>query len=239
MPDKPTQFIHVRNLEKYHPGYKDRNLVWAKIHFNMVQGDPDCEMIDNEIDWARLIKFIILELQAKKPIPLNEQYLSKKGFNLKKRPISLTLQMLHNFIDTVYEDGETCVLEKKREEKKREESEDVTNLATYSQKWNEFAPKFNLSKINNLTNDRKKHLKQRLSEPGFNFDKILEIISGTKFLLGKSERGWKIDFDFIIKNEENYNKILEGKYGKYIAQGEQSGVSDTMKLIMGQNGKQN
>ena len=92
------KYVHVRNLEKYHPGYKDRSLQWAKIYFNMVQGDPDCEMIDDEVDFARLIKFIILELQAKKPIPVDNSYLQKKGFNLKKRSIELTLRSLHNFL---------------------------------------------------------------------------------------------------------------------------------------------
>ncbi len=237
MENNGNQFIHVKNLEKFHPGYKDRNLVWAKIYFNMVQGDPDCELIDNEIDWARLVKFIILELQAKKPIPLNSQYLSKKGFDLKKRPISLTLNVLQNFIITVREESETCVLEKKREEKKREEENGVTDILICFQKWNEFAPKYNLSKINSLTKDRKAHLKNRCSEPAFNFDKILEIVSGTKFLLGSNDRGWKIDFDFIIKNENNYNKILEGKYGKCILNNEDVIISETMKEVLLKNGK--
>ena len=47
---KEKMFIHVINLEKYHPSYKDRTLVWAKIYFNMIQGDPDCEMIESETD---------------------------------------------------------------------------------------------------------------------------------------------------------------------------------------------
>ena len=117
--------IHVKNLEKYHPGYKDRELKWAKIYFQMVQGDPDCELIENEIDWCRLVKFILLELQAKKPIPLNDKYLSKKGFNLKKRAISLTLNMLQNFVEVVTEDSKLCSLEEEEEkEKEKEEEED-------------------------------------------------------------------------------------------------------------------
>ncbi|HDY68733.1 MAG TPA: hypothetical protein ENH85_13210 [Candidatus Scalindua sp.] len=117
------KYIHVKNLEKFHPGYKDRTLTWAKINFNMVQGDPDCELITNETDWGRLIKFILLELQAKKPIPLDEGYLKKKNFNPKNRPISKTLQVLHNFIDIVTEDGtpvteekKSCVLYKRRKD---------------------------------------------------------------------------------------------------------------------------
>ena len=113
-------YIHVRNLEKFHPGYKDRTLQWAKIYFKMVQGDPDCELIENEIDWARLVKFILLELQAQKPIPLDNRYLRKKGFDLKKRPISLTLQMLHNFVTIVTENGsqdKSCVTQNKSKNK--------------------------------------------------------------------------------------------------------------------------
>ena len=106
------QYVHVRSLEKYHIGYKDRKLIWAKIYFNMVQGDPDCEMITNEIDWGRLIKFILLELQARKPLPLDEKYLIRKGFDLKARKIELTLQALSTFIElkteTVTEPLQNC-----------------------------------------------------------------------------------------------------------------------------------
>lgn len=105
------EYIHVRTLEKYHPGYKDRELKWAKIQFGMVQGDPDCEMITDEIDFGRLIKLILLELQARKPIPIDDIYLTKKGFNLKKRPISLTINMLQNFLTIVPEDSKNCVLD--------------------------------------------------------------------------------------------------------------------------------
>jgi hypothetical protein len=69
----------------------------------MVQGDPDCELITDEIDWARLVKIILLELQARRPLPNDDGYWAKKGFDLKKRPMSLTLKMLHNFIEVVTE----------------------------------------------------------------------------------------------------------------------------------------
>jgi len=113
------EYIHVKNLEKYHPGYKDRTLQWAKIHINMVQGDPDTELIDNEIDWGRLIKIILLELRAQKPLPNIDWYWRKNSFNIKNRPMSLTLKMLHNFLDTVHESVEICNVEKRREEKSK------------------------------------------------------------------------------------------------------------------------
>ena len=97
------EYIHIKNIEKYHPGYKDRTLLWGKIFINMADGDPDTEMIENEIDWARFVKMILLELRAQKPLPNTEAFWTRKGFNLKKRPISLTLQMLQNFIEVVTE----------------------------------------------------------------------------------------------------------------------------------------
>ena len=113
------EYITVRNIEKFHPGYKDRELKWAKIHCSMVQGDPDCELIEDEIDWARLIKIILLELEARKPLPNVDKYWLKKGFNLKKRPMSMTLKVLHNFLDVVTEDKELCVVDKIRLDKNR------------------------------------------------------------------------------------------------------------------------
>ena len=119
------RYIHVKNLEKYHPGYKDRILLWAKIHIKMIQGDPDCEMITDETDWARLVKFILLELNAQKPIPLDPMYLQKKGFDLKKRPIRLTINMLQKFIEVVPELDTECTLDvtQNRIEKSRVEEE--------------------------------------------------------------------------------------------------------------------
>ena len=86
----------------------------------MIQGDPETEML-HEIDRARLISFILLELQAQKPIPVDEAYLIRKGFDLKKRPISKTLNMLQNFIDTVTQLSDECVLDK---DKDKEEDKD-------------------------------------------------------------------------------------------------------------------
>ena len=109
-------YVHVKNLEKYHPGYKDRTLAWCKVFFTVIAGDPDWDLIDEEIDKWRLISLIILELKAKKPLPDNDKFWSKY-FDIQKRPMSLTLQMLHNFIGVVTEETISCVLEKIREDK--------------------------------------------------------------------------------------------------------------------------
>jgi hypothetical protein len=92
-----VQYLHIKNLEKYHPKYADRKLVWCKTYFTMLNSDPEFELL-TEVDKWRFVAFVMLELQLQAEIPLDPAYLFRKGFDLKKRPISLTLQMLHNFI---------------------------------------------------------------------------------------------------------------------------------------------
>lgn len=112
------QYLHVKNLEKYHPGYKDRSLSWCKAHFKMLNADPEFEMLP-EIDRWRFMAFIMLELQIKRSIPLDPIYLTRKGFNLKNRPISLTLQMLHTLVEVRNESVTQIRAEKSREEKSK------------------------------------------------------------------------------------------------------------------------
>jgi len=125
------QFLHIKNLDKYHPGYKDRkDLKWGKLYFTILHGDPEFEMITEETDKWRYIAFIILELQIKKPVPLDDAYLTRKGFNLKKRKIALTLQLLQNFVEVVTEDLIPCILDKDKD-KDKEEEEDKDKRASF------------------------------------------------------------------------------------------------------------
>lgn len=88
------------------------------------------------------------------------------------------------------------------------ETETVTDIV---KKWNDFAERKGLAKVVKLTDKRIKKLEKRLADENFNFDHIIIRISESDFLLGKT-KDWKVDFDFIIENETNFIKILEGKY---------------------------
>jgi len=85
----------------------------------------------------------------------------------------------------------------------------------YETLWNNFASENNLSLLKRLTSKRKNHLKARIkADNNFkdNFIKCLDLIIQSDFLIGNNDRGWKVDFEWIIKNDDNYNKVLEGKY---------------------------
>ena len=117
--------IHIRELDKHNPGYKDRHLIWCKVYFKMINADPNFELLC-EIDKWRFVALVMLELQLKEPVPLNEEYLKRKGFDFKKRSMSLSLQMLHNLVECVEVRNATVtqnrIEESRVEEKRKDES---------------------------------------------------------------------------------------------------------------------
>lgn len=68
-------------------------------------------------------------------------------------------------------------------------------------------------KIIKLTKSRKEKIVSRLKEIGYEeFIRAIDIASKSKFLTGKNDKKWKMDFDWLIKNDNNIMKVLEGKY---------------------------
>lgn len=44
------------------------------------------------------------------------------------------------------------------------------------------------------------------------FELIFQKAGSSRFMNGKNDRGWKADFEWMIKNNNNFTKVLEGKY---------------------------
>lgn len=85
-------------------------------------------------------------------------------------------------------------------------------IEPYVDLWNLFAGEKSLAKVLKVTDLRKKHFKVRISENGFDFLQILKKAADSSFLF----TGKWFGFDWIIESEENYTKVLEGKYDKMI-----------------------
>jgi hypothetical protein len=206
------EYLHVKNLEKYHPGYKDRDLKWFKCYFKMVNADPEFEMLC-EIDKWRFIAFIILELQYQKPIPLESAYLTRKGFDLKKRSISLSLQVLHNSVEVVTSDDKPCsgsvTQNKSKIREEKEEEGDLRNA--FISYWNS---KKTLPKIRAFNGKRVTKLNSRMKEESFmsGWREAVDKMAASPFCCGQNDRGWKVDVSWFLENSDNYVKVLEGKY---------------------------
>jgi hypothetical protein len=73
-----------------------------------------------------------------------------------------------------------------------------------------------LSKVQVVSDARKTHLKARFAEMESleAFENLFKKVEKSAFLTGKVNTGrkWKADFDWLIENNTNYVKVLEGKY---------------------------
>lgn len=75
-----------------------------------------------------------------------------------------------------------------------------------------------LKPIMSMTDNRRDSLKARWQEPLFcdNYRRLFGKVRDSRFLNGQrpteAHPNFKADFDWLIKNNENYVKVLEGKY---------------------------
>lgn len=86
-------------------------------------------------------------------------------------------------------------------------------IEPYQEYWNLFAGHYGLAKVEVINDNRKKKFKTRISEPAFDFLKVIDKIKGSNMLKGvDTNSSWKVTFDWIFENQNNYVKILEGNY---------------------------
>lgn len=82
--------------------------------------------------------------------------------------------------------------------------------------WNDIAESVDaISSIKSITDKRKGYIKNLLSSCNTNTEEIISLIRTIPYaddwVVGKSNRDWAIDFDFLIKNTSNwYVRALEG-----------------------------
>jgi hypothetical protein len=89
----------------------------------------------------------------------------------------------------------------------------VDNFELFINEWNiSLSPKATV-----LSKTRKNKLKARLAENKEflkDFREVINKIKNNGFLRGDNKSGWKPTFDWVIENDRNYLKILEGNYEK-------------------------
>jgi len=92
-------------------------------------------------------------------------------------------------------------------------------IEPYVALWNIWAEERNKPKVSTITKSRRSHLTARLKEPAFDFLKILELASKSTYLL--KPHNW-FGFDWLTKNDDNYTKLLEGKYQQEVEEKDSS-----------------
>ena len=79
-----------------------------------------------------------------------------------------------------------------------------------------------LAAVQTLSKGRDRKIRVRLNEksdPAY-WEDLMNRIVASPFLCGENDRGWRVDFDWLIVNDTNHVKVAEGKYG-----GNQSGMT--------------
>lgn len=73
-----------------------------------------------------------------------------------------------------------------------------------------------LSKIQTLSDSRKSKIKVRWSELSSleKFTELFKKVQSSKFLIGDNPKGWKASFDWLMENDKNWLKVMEGNYNK-------------------------
>jgi hypothetical protein len=73
-----------------------------------------------------------------------------------------------------------------------------------------------LPRIQAMTDSRKEKVKVRWGELGTieRFEEVFIKAESTPFLKGNNDRNWKATFDWLMENDKNYLKVLEGAYDK-------------------------
>jgi hypothetical protein len=89
--------------------------------------------------------------------------------------------------------------------------DDMPSAADLFATWNNF--RGDLPKAQKLTNVRKQSAKARLKEnPNLEYwREVIKKLATAPFTSGQNDRGWRADFDFLLK-PDTHIKVSEGKY---------------------------
>jgi hypothetical protein len=92
------------------------------------------------------------------------------------------------------------------------EKSDDTPPAEFANAWNRL--KGTLPRVTQFTDSRKKKIqaRQRQGISLEEFEKAVSKCASIPFLAGDNKQGWKADFDWLVDNDKNLLKVLEGKY---------------------------
>lgn len=84
----------------------------------------------------------------------------------------------------------------------------------YQNSWNENMANTTIPKVKKITAGRSLKIKARIADDFFvsSWDELLAKIKLSPFCCGQNSRGWTVSFDWIIQNDTNYIKVLEGRY---------------------------
>jgi len=87
---------------------------------------------------------------------------------------------------------------------------EISNILEF---WNSLADRLKITKLRSLTKSRLVKYRKRVKE-GLMIEDLESAIKEQPFLTGDNDRGWMVSFDWLVANDTNWVKVIEGKYIK-------------------------
>ena len=179
-------------------------------------------------DFERLMYLLIIHTthMTRHQAPQNPQYYKLQyGLNARKSQIEHAINTLKGVFpklrtsegklslinSTTYENQKCLEEEVEEEEEREEERKPKISTSPFFESFKKLCP--SLPEPKALSKQRKLKIKQRLRDRDLAaWQDVFRRMESSAFLKGGNDRGWKASFDWIIANEDNALKVLEGKY---------------------------
>lgn len=153
--------------------------------------------------------------------------LARMAFSFIKADIDRREAAQKELLDALYADAGCDDGRKRKKERRGRKSKpavgeadgDILNFV--ARRWNAVCgDNMGLPKVSTLTASRRKKLHRRVKEWTKNFGeniadtvaRLFAAIRQSDFLRGENRFGWRVTFDWIVKNATNAIKVLEGNY---------------------------
>ena len=205
------RYLRIRNWEKYQH-YSQRTPPWIKLHLTLLD-DFDFQGLDEKMQ-RPAFHIMLLAARLENRIPWNDKWVA--GRIQAKSKVNLQILINNSFLEEIPHTSNALAStagtrreEESRQEKTREE-ESRFGPSQFAELWDSTQ-----HKETDLTQARREKVKLRLKRhPAREYwVGVMGTIQQTPFLRGENDRGWRPDFDWLVRNDENSAKIREGNYG--------------------------
>lgn len=212
---KSLYSITIKNWEKYNANQKKGHK--ATLISNNFCHDSKLGVLPLPVRWLYLGILLTCGDHTRDTIEMNEKQvreLLESSWSIDRALTALqSLQLLtYSKNDFFINRIEKKVIEKKRKEVRveLEIASDPPPQNSLVKIWNENCGK--LSKVVTINAKRRKSIESRWKElDELQWVEVVKKISSSDFCNGKNDRGWKADFDFLLK-PDTATRTLEGRY---------------------------
>lgn len=227
------KIIRVTNWEKYQASHARNTYVWFKFQNSFFR---DGKAIELGTEGSLLFFYLLCECAARRSdtVPFSSKIASTlTGLNPARIDQSITHLVsmgcievdaksniedlkTHMKLQTPPREASNDRIEENRIEEKGV-SPAETHLPTLAKIWN--GNRGRLPEVKGCSKERRRKAEARFAEfPDPDYWKlVVGRIAGSRFCNGANDRGWRADFDFLIK-PDTHNRVAEGKYDDKQAQ---------------------